>query len=103
MPFSIRCSQSCPPKVTDVNGHNRTAISKQIAENSVLWKANKTILDEEKQRNDARCGINSNCMPGLQQTLELWGYLFQSSPNLDGKTFQWEPLPLLGRTLLRIQ
>jgi len=41
-----------------------------------------------------RRGINSNRILELQQTLELWGNLFKSPPNLDGKTFQWEPLPM---------
>ena len=37
-------------------------------------------------------GLNSNRVEQLQVVIKDWVEIYKSPPQLDGKTFQWEPL-----------
>jgi len=39
-------------------------------------------------------GLNSNRVEQLQVVIKDWAEIYKSPPQLDGKTFQWEPLAI---------
>lgn len=39
-------------------------------------------------------GLNSNRVEELLAVIKDWVEIYKSPPKLDGKTFDWEPLPI---------